>query len=120
MGIPRLSKAVLAASSASRRTRRRAFCLRAWMRNPWGALALFRSRGCPGSTASARIPEMRGEHVASTMLDFSHKLAINEGRKLILQTILSDSVEPLYLKLGFRRVYLKELFVRDAGRILKS
>jgi hypothetical protein len=66
------------------------------------------------------LPDMRGVHVASTMLDFSNKLAVSEARKLILQTVLSDSVEPFYLKLGFRRVYLKELFARGSGHILKS
>jgi hypothetical protein len=46
------------------------------------------------------------------MLDFAYRLAANEERRLILQTILSDSVESLYTKLGFNRVYLKELFVK--------
>ena len=54
------------------------------------------------------------------MLEFSHRLAVGEGRKLILQTILSDSVEALYLKLGFNRVYMKDLFVKDVRRTLKS
>lgn len=87
---------------------------------PVGVLALFRSPGMLGTYCVGTIPDARGKHVASTMLDFSNRLAASEGRKLILQTVLSDSVEPLYLKLGFRRVYLKELFVRDSGRTLKS
>ena len=53
------------------------------------------------------------------MLEFSHRLAVEEGRRLVLQTILSDSLEGLYLKLGFRRAYLKDLFVKDVGRMLK-
>ena len=63
--------------------------------------------------------DWRGKQIASTMLDFSHRQAVEEGRTLILQTILSDSVEGLYLKLGFRRAYMKELFVKDARRTLK-
>jgi hypothetical protein len=46
-------------------------------------------------------------------------LAVKEGRTLILQTILSESLEGLYLKIGFRRAYMKDLFVKDVGRMLK-
>ena len=77
---------------------------------PAGGLALFRTPGKLGVYCVGTVPSMRGAHVASTLLDFASKLAKNEGRKLILQTILSDSVEALYAKVGFRRVYLKELF----------
>jgi len=80
---------------------------------PAGALALFRTPGLLGAYCVGTLPNMRGAHVASTILDFSSKLARNEGRRLILQTILSDSVEPLYKKVGFRRVYLKELFAKN-------
>jgi GNAT superfamily N-acetyltransferase len=79
---------------------------------PAGVLALHRTEGLLGAYCVGTVPEMRGKHVASTILDFANKLAKDEGRKLILQTILSDSVEPLYIKLGFRRVYTKELFVK--------
>jgi N-acetylglutamate synthase-like GNAT family acetyltransferase len=87
---------------------------------PAGCLALFRSQGVLGVYCVGTVPDMRGEHVASTMLDLASKLAIKENRKLVLQTILSDSVEPLYLKLGFKRLYLKELFTREPARKLKS
>ncbi len=89
-------------------------------KKPVGALALFRSPGAAGAYCVGTVPEARGEHVASTILDFVNKLAVAEKRRLILQTILSDSVEPLYLKLGFRRFYLKELFVREIAHTLKS
>lgn len=87
---------------------------------PVGALALFRSPGMSGVYCVGTVPDVRRAHVASTMLDFASRLAASEGRKVILQTILSDAVEPFYLKLGFRRVYTKELFVRDKGLTLKS
>jgi N-acetylglutamate synthase-like GNAT family acetyltransferase len=77
-----------------------------------GAVALFRTPGLLGVYCVGTVPEAREEHVASSLLDFASKLAKNEGRRLILQTILSESVEPFYLKLGFRRVYLKELLMR--------
>jgi N-acetylglutamate synthase-like GNAT family acetyltransferase len=86
---------------------------------PVGALALFRTAGLCGVYCVGTIPDKRGAHVASTMLEFANRLAVSEGRRLILQTILSDSVEPFYLKLGFKRMYLKELLVLDR-RTLKS
>lgn len=87
---------------------------------PAGCLALFRSQGVLGVYCVGTVPDMRRGHVASTMLDHASKIASKESRKLVLQTILSDSVEPLYLKLGFRRLYLKELFARETARKLKS
>lgn len=89
-------------------------------KRPVGVLALFRSPGVAGVYCVGTIPGARGEHVASTILAFANKLAAAEKRRLILQTILSDSVEPLYLKLGFRRLYLKELFVGEMTHTLKS
>lgn len=77
-----------------------------------GALAIYRSPGLCGVYCVGTVPEARGKRVASTMLDFAYRLATREERRLILQTILSDSVESLYTKLGFNRVHLKELFVK--------
>jgi len=82
-----------------------------------GALALLRTDGMCGVYCVGTVPEVRGRRVASTMLEFASRLAVKEGRKLILQTILSDSVEPLYLRAGFRRVCLKELFVKEGGAL---
>jgi N-acetylglutamate synthase-like GNAT family acetyltransferase len=87
-------------------------------RKPAGCLALFRSQTMLGVYCVGAVPSMRDAHVASTILDFSNKLAKSEGRRLILQTMLSDSVELLYVKLGFRRVYLKELFARRSRQTL--
>ena len=83
---------------------------------PVGCAALFRSEGFCGVYCVGTHPAARNMGVASTMLDFSRKLATSEGRGLILQTILSDAVERFYLNLGFRRVYLKDLFVRNSMR----
>lgn len=80
--------------------------------SPVGVLALFRTPGLLGTYCVGTRPSRRGTHVASTMLNFAQKLAAKEERKLILQTILSDSVEPMYTKLGFNRLYLKDLFTQ--------
>jgi hypothetical protein len=86
---------------------------------PAGALALHRTDKVCGVYCVGTRRDQRGKHIASTMLDLAHRQAEEEGRKLILQTILSDSVEGLYLKLGFRRAYMKDLFVKDQRRTLK-
>ncbi len=86
---------------------------------PAGVSALFRTDKLCGAHCVGTHPDCRRKNVASTMLEFSNRLAVAEGRKLILQTILSDSVEGLYRKVGFKRAYLKDLFVKDVGRVLK-
>jgi len=84
---------------------------------PVGCLALFRSEGVCGVYCVGTHPAARSIGVASTMLDFSWRVAAGEGRGLILQTMLSDAVERFYLKLGFRRVYLKDMFVKNLGMV---
>jgi N-acetylglutamate synthase-like GNAT family acetyltransferase len=84
---------------------------------PAGVVALFRTEKVCGAYCVATHRDWRGKHVASTMLEHSRLEAVDDGKKLVLQTILSDSTEGLYLKLGFRRAYLKELFVKDIGRV---
>ena len=86
---------------------------------PAGIAALFRTGKLCGAYCVATQREWRGNRVASTMLDFSRRLAATEGRRLILQTILSEATEGLYLKLGFTRAYTKDLFVKDSGRTPK-
>jgi GNAT superfamily N-acetyltransferase len=83
---------------------------------PVGCLALFRSDKVCGVYCVGTHPDFRKMNVASTMLDLARRLATNEGRRLILQTILSDSHETFYLKFGFTRSYLKDMFVKDVGR----
>ena len=38
----------------------------------------------------------------------------NEGNKVVLQTMISDQAEDFYRKLGFARVYLKQLFKKTS------
>lgn len=118
-GDTKLRKPVLAVLERVSRNKEASLLLASLEGKPVGALAIFRSAGMSGVYCVGTVPEARGMHVATSMLDFSNKLATNEGRKLILQTVLSDSVEPFYLKHGFRRVYLKELFVRNDAASLK-
>lgn len=86
---------------------------------PAGCLALFKSDTICGVYCLATHADFRKMNVASTMLDLSRRLAAKEGRKLILQTILSDSLEKFYLKLGFTRLYVKDVFVKDVRRVAK-
>ncbi len=78
-----------------------------------GCAALYRTKGgVAGAYCIGTTPEFRGRGVAATMVEYLRDLAESEGRKLILQTIGSDSVEGFYLKQGFRRAYAKSLFER--------
>jgi GNAT superfamily N-acetyltransferase len=78
-----------------------------------GTAAVYRTGKVCGVYCVGTHSGWRRKRVASTILEHCYRLARSEGRKLILQTILSDSVEVFYKKIGFRRVYLKELFVKD-------
>jgi GNAT superfamily N-acetyltransferase len=80
---------------------------------PVGVTALFRTGKVCGAYCVGTRRGWRGKRVASTLL--AHASSTSEGGKLILQTILSDSLEGFYVKLGFQRAYTKELFVKDAG-----
>jgi GNAT superfamily N-acetyltransferase len=84
---------------------------------PAGIAALFRTGKVFGVYCVATHREWRGQRVATSMLAHSHQQATGEGGTLILQTILSDSTEGFYLKLGFKRAYVKDLFVK--GRVRK-
>jgi GNAT superfamily N-acetyltransferase len=80
---------------------------------PAGVLALFRTGEICGVYCVGTSPGSRGARVASTMLKVAADVAAGERRKLVLQTILSDSVESLYTKLGFERLYLKDIFAKS-------
>jgi len=112
-------KAVMAIVQKLTKVREASLLLGTIKDEPAGIAALFRSGKVCGAYCVATHRDCRRERVASTMLEFSHRLAVEEGRTLILQTILSESLEGLYLKLGFRRAYLKDLFVQDVERMLK-
>ena len=78
-----------------------------------GTAALFRSEGVCGIYCVGTIPASRRSHVASTLL--AHALDLAQGDRVVVQTLLSDSTEPFYLGLGFRRAYVKDLFVKGAS-----
>jgi Acetyltransferase (GNAT) domain len=113
------SKAVTGAVQRAAKTGETTLLVGTMDGKPVGVLALHRTDKVCGVYCVGTRRDQRGKHIASTMLDFSHRQAVEEDRRLILQTILSDSVEGLYLKLGFRRAYMKDLFVKDPRRTLK-
>jgi GNAT superfamily N-acetyltransferase len=80
-----------------------------------GELAIFRSPSVCGVYCVGTHPRFRKNGVASTMMKKAYDIAIDEDRRLILQTIVSDSTEQLYLRLGFVRSYLKTLMIKDVG-----
>ncbi len=74
-----------------------------------GTLAIHTRGGYSGVYCVGTVPELRGRGVATGMLSEAFRLTQRLGTKLILQTFASDSVEGLYVKLGFRLVYSKRV-----------
>jgi hypothetical protein len=54
------------------------------------------------------------------MVRFMRELTAGEGRSLVLQTIVSDSLEGFYVKQGFKRAYAKSLFERHLAKTPKE
>src|SRR5438552_7250353 len=82
-----------------------------------GCAALYRTRGgVAGAYCIGTAPKFRGRGVAAVVVRFMRELAASEGKRLILQTIASDSVEGFYLKQGFKRAYAKSLFERRLAK----
>jgi len=84
--------------------------------NPVGCAAVHRTEGLLGAYCIGTVPKFRGKKVGSTLLGVIRRLAKKERRELILQTMLSDSVEVFYLKNGFGRVYVKKVFEKRRSR----
>ncbi len=82
-------------------------------RTPAGCAVMYRSAGgVAGAYCIGTAPGLRGRGVAATMLRRMREIAKGEGRRLILQTMASDSVEGFYLKQGFKLAYTKALYER--------
>jgi len=84
---------------------------------PAGCAAMYRSaEGVAGAYCIGTAPSFRGKGVAAAMLGRMRAIADGEERRLILQTLASDSVEGFYLKQGFRLAYTKTLYERRARK----
>lgn len=82
-------------------------------KDPVGCAMMFRSvGGVVGAYCIGTAPEARGKGVATTIIASMRDLAEKEGRRLVLQTLASDSVEGFYLRQGFKVAYTKTLFER--------
>jgi GNAT superfamily N-acetyltransferase len=82
---------------------------------PVGCASVYRTEGILGAYCIGTIPSFRHKEVGTTVLGAIRRLARREKRTLILQTMLSDSAEPFYMKNGFDRVYLKNVFGKKWG-----
>jgi ribosomal protein S18 acetylase RimI-like enzyme len=84
---------------------------------PVGCAAMFRTAGgVAGAYCIGTAPGFRGRGVAAAVVKFMQGVTKDEGRKLVLQTLASDSVEGFYRKQGFDEVYSKTLFERRARK----
>ncbi|MGH9918948.1 MAG: GNAT family N-acetyltransferase, partial [Nitrososphaerales archaeon] len=78
-----------------------------------GCASMYRTAGkIAGVYAVGTDPDFRTRGVAATMLKRMREVANEEGRRLILQTMVSDRLEGFYKKQGFSLVYAKSLFER--------
>ncbi len=77
-----------------------------------GTLALCDSQDVIGAYCVGTVPAFRSKGVANAMIHFAYDFSRNAGRRLILQTMLSDGAEGLYVRMGLRRRYLKSVFTR--------
>jgi GNAT superfamily N-acetyltransferase len=84
-----------------------------------GCAVMYRSVGAVvGAYCIGTAPSFRGRGVAATMVGRMRDLAQGEKRRLILQTLASDSAEGFYLKQGFRLAYTKIFFERSPRKAL--
>ena len=80
---------------------------------PVGCAVMHRSAGgVAGAYCIGTAPSFRGRGVAATMMRHMREVAQSEGRRLILQTLASDSAEGFYLKQGFKLAYTKTFYER--------
>ncbi len=79
-----------------------------------GTTAVYHDRGLSGAYCVGTRPEFRNLRVATTLLESVYSRSRRNGSKVILQTMISDKAEGLYFKMGFSRVYLKQLFKRTS------
>jgi GNAT superfamily N-acetyltransferase len=77
-----------------------------------GTTAIYRKGGLSGAYCVGTKPQFRNLRVATTLLEFVYSDSRDDWNRFVLQTMLSDEAESLYLKLGFKRVYLKQFFKR--------
>jgi ribosomal protein S18 acetylase RimI-like enzyme len=80
--------------------------------SPIGTLAIFRSEDINGVYCLGTRPSSRNLGAASTMLRSAYEMSVKEKARFVLQTMLSDSIEEFYLKLGFIKRYTKDFFNR--------
>jgi len=80
---------------------------------PVGTLALYETEIICGVYCVGTIPRYRQKGVASRMIKFAYEFSRSEGKRLALQTFLSDSLEGYYIDRGFKRMYLKDVFVKS-------
>ena len=84
---------------------------------PVGCAAMYRTAGgVAGAFCIGTAPGFRGRGVAATMVQYMQGVAQSEGRRLVIQTLASDSVEGFYRKQGFKEIYAKTLFERRPSK----
>jgi GNAT superfamily N-acetyltransferase len=79
---------------------------------PLGCCALFEKRGGMGLYCLGTLPEHRDKGVATAMIKACLDISRQNGYDCIfVQTLADEGLEKFYLKLGFKQVYEKVIFV---------
>jgi ribosomal protein S18 acetylase RimI-like enzyme len=82
-------------------------------KTPVGCAVMYRTAGgVAGAYCIGTAPGFRRRGVAASIVNYMKGVAQDEGRRLVLQTMASDSVEGFYRKHGFEEIYSKTLFER--------
>jgi ribosomal protein S18 acetylase RimI-like enzyme len=80
-----------------------------------GVSALYETPGYLGLYCLGTLPKCRGRGVARSLLGAAQSIAVREGRKLVLQSLLSEETHPFYSRLGFRRLYVKAFLRKNTS-----
>jgi len=83
-----------------------------------GCGVMYRTSGSvAGAYGIGTAPPSRRKGVAATMLRHIRDVAQKEGRRLVLQTMASDSLEGFYVTQGFTLAYTKAVFERRHRKV---
>jgi predicted GNAT family acetyltransferase len=78
-----------------------------------GTLVMYKKQDVFGVYCVGTVSRFRKKGVANTMMEFANDVSRDARATMILQTMLSDKVEDLYIKLGLVPVYRKEVFAQQ-------
>ncbi len=80
-----------------------------------GVSALYSSGKLVGMYCVGTLKEHRKKGIASDMIRHASSIALKEGKRLVLQTLESDSLLNFYSSNGFSLTYTKTIYTKKKG-----